>query len=61
MSAHPPPVPPAQQPKHGGSPAKADVSDKEGHKAGSPDGNLREQGQTGNTRQNTTNKVQQGG
>ncbi len=54
MSAHPPPVPPEQRPRHGGDAAKADVSDHTA--AGSPNGNLAEQGQAGNSKQNTTNK-----
>lgn len=55
MSAHPPPVPPDQRPKHGGGDlSKADVAG--GPARGSPDGNLAEQGQAGNTKQNTTNK-----
>jgi hypothetical protein len=55
MSAHPPPIPPDQQPKHGGGDlSKADVAGGAGK--GSPDGNLAEQGQAGNTKQNTTNK-----
>ena len=55
MSAHPPPVPPDQRPKHGGADAaKADVTD---HTAtGTANGNLAEQGQAGNSKQNTTNK-----
>lgn len=54
MSAHPPPVPPDQQPKHGGGDlSRADVA---GPSKGSPDGNLAEQGQAGNAKQNTTNK-----
>lgn len=55
MSAHPPPVPPDQQPKHGGGDlSRADVAG--GPARGSADGNLAEQGQAGNTKQNTTNK-----
>ena len=54
MSAHPPPIPPDQQPKQGGGDAsKADV--KGSSNTGSPDGNLAEQGQAGNIKQNTTN------
>ena len=55
MSAHPPPIPPDQQPKHGGGDlSKADVADDP--TKGSPDPNLAEQGAAGNTKQNTTNK-----
>ena len=55
MAAHPPPVPPDQRPKHGGGDlSHADVTGSSSQ--GSPDGNLAEQGQAGNTKQNTTNK-----
>ena len=55
MSAHPPPVPPDQQPKYGGGDLnKANVAD--GTAAGSADGNLGEQGRAGNIKQNTTHK-----
>jgi hypothetical protein len=54
MSAHPPPVPPDQRPKVGSSDdGKASVA---GKPTLSTDGNLAEQGQAGNTKQNTTNK-----
>jgi len=55
MSAHPPPVPPEQRPKAG---PKDDGKTSAGGNAGagSPDGNLAEQGRAGNTKQNTTNK-----
>ncbi len=59
VSAHPPPVPPAQQPKHGSDPEKASVAD--GTKVGSQHGNSDEQGDTANVRQNTTNKGLQKG
>ncbi len=60
MSAHPPPVPPAQQPKHGGNPDQASVTD--GSKVDPQHANTAEQGETANIRQNTTNKgVQKGG
>ena len=59
MSSHPPPVPPDQQPKHGGSPDKANVTDPT--KAGPQHANAAEQGDTANIRQNTTNKgIQKG-
>lgn len=54
MSAHPPPVPPDQRPKHGADLNKADVAGSSSQ--GSPDGNLAEQGRAGNIKQNTTNK-----
>ena len=55
MSAHPPPVPPDQRPKDGPRDSgKASVTGPAGH--GSRDGNLAEQGQAGNTKQNTTNQ-----
>ena len=54
MSAHPPPVPPDQRPQHGGDTSHAEVDAKP--QAGTPNGNLGEQGQAGNTKQNTTNK-----
>lgn len=55
MTAHPPPVPPDQRPKAGPKDdGKASVA--EGTTHGSPNGNLAEQGQAGNTKQNTTNK-----
>jgi hypothetical protein len=57
MTAHPPPVPPDQRPKLGppgagatdASVAKDPVRDK-------PGSNPAQQGQTGNAKQNTTNK-----
>jgi hypothetical protein len=55
MSAHPPPVPPDQQPKHGGKEMnKADVTKAGG--TATANQNTGEQGQAGNTKQNTTNK-----
>jgi len=54
MSAHPPPVPPDQQPKYGSDLNKANVAD--GTSTGSADGNLAEQGRAGNIKQNTTHK-----
>lgn len=54
MSAHPPPVPPDQQPKHGGHPERANTAGKPS--SDTPDGNLAEQGRAGNIKQNTTNK-----
>ena len=55
MSAHPPPVPPEQRPKAGPKDdGKASVAQGSGTKSSA--GNLAEQGQAGNTRQNTTNK-----
>jgi hypothetical protein len=59
VTAHPPPVPPDQQPKHGEDRDRASIK-------GKPPGktrvsNTREQGAPGNTKQNTTNKgLQQG-
>ncbi len=54
MSAHPPPVPPDQRPKHGAEPEKASVTD---HTKVDPQhANFGEQGDTANVRQNTTNK-----
>ena len=52
MSAHPPPVPPAQQPKHGSH--KAEANDKDTTKVGPQHDNPAEQGATANVRQNTT-------
>jgi hypothetical protein len=55
MSAHPPPVPPDQRPKAGpNDDGKASVAGNPGTM--STDGNLAEQGQAENTKQNTTNK-----
>ena len=55
MSAHPPPVPPHQRPKAGPKDdGQASVAGRSG--TGSADGNLAEQGQAGNTKQNTLNK-----
>jgi hypothetical protein len=55
MSAHPPPVPPDQRPKAGPKDdGKASAAGSSG--TGSANGNLAEQGQAGNTKQNTTNK-----
>jgi hypothetical protein len=55
MSAHPPPIPPDQRPKAGPKDdGKTSVAGSSS--TGSPDGNLAEQGQAGNTKQNTTNK-----
>lgn len=54
MAAHPPPVPPDQQPKHGGKPDAADAA--KAPAAGSANPNLAEQGSAGNIKQNTTNK-----
>ncbi len=54
MSAHPPPVPPDQQPTHGPKPARAEVT-KPGH-ANPADLNTAEQGDTANVSQNTTNQ-----
>lgn len=56
MSAHPPPVPPEPRPRQG-----ADSEAKPGKAGGHPDRdtptrNPREQGQSGNTQQNTTNQ-----
>lgn len=53
MTAHPPPVPPDQQPRHGTGNEKANTEAKEAHP--SRDINTAEQGQPGNTKQNTTN------
>jgi hypothetical protein len=51
MSAHPPPVPPEQQPRHG-TPTPHD-----GNEAKPPqDPNLAEQGRQGAIKQNTTNR-----
>ncbi len=52
MSAHPPPVPPEQQPQHG----KGDRPVPTGEQQTPPIGNLAEQAQAGNLKQNTTNK-----
>ena len=59
MSAHPPPVPPDQRPKHGADTDKASVAD---HTKVDPQhDNFSEQGDTANVRQNTTNKgIQKG-
>lgn len=54
MSAHPPPVPPEQRPRHGKDPEKSQAATTS--TKGSPDNNLAEQGQAGNTKQNTTNQ-----
>jgi len=55
VSAHPPPIPPDQQPPHGGGhpekPGNAGAP-----ASGSADPNLAEQGSAGNLKQNTTNK-----
>lgn len=55
MTAHPPPVPPDQRPKVG---PKDDgkTSTDQSPIARSPVGNTAEQGNPGNTKQNTTNK-----
>ena len=53
MSAHPPPVPPEQQAPHGGGSTTHDVSDIPDEKAGTAP-NTAEQGNPGNTRENTT-------
>ena len=60
MSAYPPPLPPAQKPKHGGGDdGRADVTG--GPMSGSVGSNPEQQGQTANTKQNTTNEgLQQG-
>ena len=53
MSAHPPPIPPDQQSKHGaGDLGQATVAG--GGPPDTPDGNLAEQGRAGNIKQNTT-------
>ena len=54
MSAHPPPIPPAQQPHHGPTPSHADKT-KPGHTKPA-DVNTAEQGETANVKQNTTNQ-----
>jgi hypothetical protein len=55
MSAHPPPVQPDQRPKAGPEDdGKGSVAGNSGTM--SADGNPAEQGQVGNTKQNTTNK-----
>lgn len=57
MTAHPPPVPPDQRPKAG--PPDAGATDPSVAKGSAPDkadGNLGQQGQAGNAKQNTTNK-----
>jgi hypothetical protein len=55
MTAHPPPVPPDQRPTAGPKDdGKTSVAGSSG--TGSANGNLAEQGQAGNTKQNTTNK-----
>ena len=60
MSAHPPPVPPDQRSNKG--PGKQDGTAKAIHETAPEQGfkpqdrNLAEQGQQGNTKQNTTNK-----
>ena len=57
MSAHPPPVPPDNRsPKGTGESASTPKGFKpEAHRSKAPD-NLAEQGQQGNTKQNTTNQ-----
>jgi hypothetical protein len=55
MTAHPPPIPPDQRPKAGPKDdGKTSVAGTP--MVDSPNGNLAEQGQAGNTKQNTTNK-----
>lgn len=56
MSAHPPPVPPDQRPKTGPKDeGKASIAGHVPVDTTPPDGNLDQQGRTGNTKQNTTN------
>jgi hypothetical protein len=55
MTAHPPPLPPDQRPKVGPK-DDGETSAAKNPGPGSPEGNLAEQGQAGNTKQNTTNK-----
>lgn len=51
MSAHPPPVPPAQQPKHEAHRERTDASDKAGGaKGGGAKDNTGEQGETANVK-----------
>lgn len=55
MSAHPPPVPPDQRPKVGpNDDGKSSIAESSG--ARSSGGNPVEQGQAGNSKQNTTEK-----
>ncbi len=56
MSAHPPPVPPAQRSTKGIGPADAAGTASQTGKAPEQEQNLAEQGQQGNAKQNTTNK-----
>ena len=56
MSAHPPPVPPEQRPKHGNDPAETQGEATRHPESDPRNLNTAEQGRTGNTRQNTTNK-----
>lgn len=56
MSAHPPPIPPDQRPTQGPkSDGKVQAGPQGGDKV-TQNGNVDEQGQTGASKQNTTNK-----
>lgn len=55
MSAHPPPVPPANRSPKGESAATPKGADQKVHPAKAPN-NLGEQDRQGNTKQNTTNQ-----
>ena len=55
MSAHPPPIPEEQRAPHGGA-ASADVKGHAPEPARTRDGNLAEQGDAGNIRENTHNQ-----
>ena len=56
MSAHPPPVPPEQRPRHGDDPTRTygDAKSPPNKHARNP--NLEERGRQGNVKQNTTNQ-----
>ncbi|HET8995593.1 MAG TPA: hypothetical protein VFN42_02900 [Acetobacteraceae bacterium] len=56
MTAHPPPVPPEQRPRHGVDP-QAPQGEATAHPESDPRNlNTAEQSRQGNTKQNTTNK-----